>query len=214
MGAFHHPDAIYADVSTLSTLPEGALCEGFAEIVKSAVIADAAFFESLEVSAVALRSGDLDALEHVVERCLRIKAAIVEEDERESGRRAVLNFGHTVGHALEAASGYRISHGRAVSVGMVVEARLAAGSTGFPAGDVDRLVALIRAFGLPADWPSEIPPETVAKHTLRDKKAREGRVRYALPVGIGVVPEGARVTREVDESDLLACCRGRTTGRA
>ena len=121
---------------------------------------------------------------------MRLKGDVVTADERDSSRRAVLNFGHTVAHALEAVSDYALSHGRAVAVGMCVEARLAVGATGFPAAAVARLEALVAALGLPTRVPGGLPAAAVVAATGLDKKVREGRVRYSLPVAIGRVPPG------------------------
>jgi 3-dehydroquinate synthase len=125
VGSFHQPWGVYADVSTLSTLPDPFYGEGLAEAVKAAVIADASFFRWLEQSVEALLERDPTALEQLVARCMGIKGRVVRRDEREAGRRAVLNFGHTLAHALEVVTGYATRHGRAVSIGMSVETRLA-----------------------------------------------------------------------------------------
>ena len=206
VGAFHQPHGVWADVSTLATLPEDELRAGFAEVVKSAVIADSKLFRWLEESAGALLGRDEQALEHGVERCLRIKARVVSRDEREAGRRAVLNFGHTVGHAIEAASGYRVRHGHAIAVGMAAEARLAVSETGFPTASVRRLEHLLEAFGLPVTWPAEAGLDEAVAATRRDKKARAGRVRYSLPRRIGRMAPGDDVTTILDEAALRAAC--------
>jgi 3-dehydroquinate synthase len=207
IGAFHQPLAVWADVSTLATLPEDELRAGFAEVVKAAVIADSGLFRWLEESAGALLGRDGEALEHVVERCLRIKARVVARDEREAGRRAVLNFGHTVGHAIEAASGYRVRHGHAVAIGMAAEARLAVSESGFPRTSVSRLERLLESFGLPVIWPGEVELEEAVTATRRDKKARAGRVRYSLPRRIGRMAPGNEVTTVVEEPALRAACK-------
>jgi 3-dehydroquinate synthase len=215
VGAFHQPSAIYADVEVLATLPETDYRCGFAEMVKSAVIADADLFGALEDDREALARRDPDRLERAIERCLRIKAEVVAGDEREGGRRAILNFGHTVAHALESASGYSIPHGHAVSLGMVVEATLAVRAIGFPSEDLGRLERLLRAFDLPVRWPTAtVVVEQVVSATRRDKKARGGRARYALPIRIGDMPAGDAVTLEIDESDLRAAIQGLEAGTA
>jgi 3-dehydroquinate synthase len=206
IGAFHQPLSVWADVSTLATLPADELQAGFSEVVKAAVIADPALFRWLEDESDALLGRDEEALEHAVERCLRIKARVVARDEREAGRRAVLNFGHTVGHAVEAASGYRIRHGHAVAIGMVAEARLAVSASGFPQASVGRLERLLGAFGLPVTWPPQVDLDEAVGATRRDKKARAGRVRYSLPRKIGRMAPGDDVTTVVAESALRSAC--------
>lgn len=208
VGAFHQPLAIYADVSTLETLPDAEFRAGFSEVIKSAVIADLDFFRWLEDSVGSLLQRDSEALEQAVTRCLRIKSRVVSRDERDEGRRAILNFGHTVAHALEAVSGYRISHGHAVGVGMVVEARLAVETTGFPQAHAKRLEGLVDTFGLPVVWPKEASPREVVAAARKDKKARAGEMRFALPRRLGRMPPGRQVTLRVDESRLREILEG------
>jgi len=212
VGAFHAPRAIYADVATLATLPDADFRGGFAEVVKSAVIADVELFRWLEDSAPALVRRDPTAVQDAIARSLRIKARVVARDEREAGRRVVLNFGHTVAHAIEAASGYGISHGDAVAIGMMVEGHLAIAATGFPAVGVERLRRVLQSFGLPVGWPGDLGLEDVVAAARHDKKSRAGRNRYALPARIGTMPRGPDVTREVDESSLAEACRHLRTG--
>jgi 3-dehydroquinate synthase len=199
VGAFHQPLALYADVETLETLPDEELGEGLAELVKAAVIADAGLFRWLETDVETLLARRTDALEHAVGRALRIKQRVVSRDERESGRRAVLNFGHTVAHALESVADYQLRHGRAVAVGMCVEARLAVRVTGFPRRNVERIERLLGRCGLATEVPAGISVEALLGATARDKKARSGRVRYALPRAMGRMPVGDEVTVEVPE---------------
>jgi 3-dehydroquinate synthase len=147
VGAFHQPLGIYADLSLLGTLPDAELPEGLAEVVKSAVVADAGLFRRIEATVPALVARSSEALEPVVAATLRVKARIVARDEREAGPRAALNFGHTVGHALEVATEYGIKHGRAVAIGMGIEAGLARELAGFPERDLRRLASLLDALG-------------------------------------------------------------------
>ena len=202
VGTFHQPWGVYADVSLLATQPESHFRDGFAEVVKSAAIADARLFGMLERSVDALRRRDPAALERVVTACLRIKGRVVVADEREAGRRAMLNFGHTVGHALEAVSRYRIRHGRAVAVGLHVESRLAERATRFPRNETGRLRGLLEAFGLPTNPTRGASPESIVQATRSDKKARAGRARYALPVRLGRMPDGDDPTVAVTEAAL------------
>jgi len=201
VGAFHQPWGLFADVETLATLPDPVLRDGIAELVKSAVIADVALLRWLEQHCDALLLRSPAELEQAVSRCLQIKGRIVARDEREAGRRAALNFGHTVGHAIESVSGYRLSHGSAVAIGMCVEARLAVAATGFSARAAHRLEALLRACGLPTAVPAALASDALVEATRRDKKARGGRVRYALPARPGRMPP-RNVTTEIDEATL------------
>jgi len=200
VGAFHQPWGVYADVDVLGTLPDDDYRDGFAEIVKSAVIADLAFFRWLEGTVQPLLRRDAAALSHAIAECVRIKGRVVRRDERESGRRAVLNFGHTVAHAIEAGSQWSVRHGTAVAQGMCVEARLAREELGFPETHRRRLVALLEAFGLPVCLPRDARVGALIAATRRDKKTRAGRVRYALPRRIGRMLPGDEVTLELDDT--------------
>lgn len=204
VGAFHQPDALFADTSVLRTLPEPVYREGLAEIVKSALVADRELFEWLERSSESLTARDPETLARTVSSCLRIKGRIVERDEREAGLRAVLNCGHTVAHAIEAEAGFRISHGEAVAIGLVVESRLAAEMTGFPAEHADRLRRLLEICGLPTRVPSDLDPDRLVVAARRDKKTRAGKIRCALPRQIGRMMPGEQVTLEVAEKRLRA----------
>jgi 3-dehydroquinate synthase len=210
VGAFHQPWGIYADVDVLTTLPEDDYRDGFAEIVKVAVIADLAFFRWLEGAVEPLLRREAGALVHAVTECMRIKARVVRRDERESGRRAVLNFGHTVAHAVEAESGWSVRHGPAVAQGMCAEARMARARLGFPESHLRRLLALLEAFGLPVTLQPGAGDEALIAATRHDKKARAGRVRYALPRRIGRMLPGDEVTLELDDAavaEALAASR-------
>lgn len=208
VGCFHQPWGVYADVSVLSTLDEDRYLEGFAEVIKSAIVGDADFFRWLERSRRKLLARHPAALTRAVSACVGIKARVVRRDERESGRRAVLNFGHTVAHALEAATRFRMRHGRAVAVGLCLESRLAEAHTGFPRAHGARVRALIDAFGLPTGPPARVRPETVARMTHRDKKSRSGAVHYALPRRIGRMLPAPRFTVAVEEATLRALLGG------
>ena len=203
VGSVHQPVGVYADTAVLSTLPEREFVEGFAEVVKTAAIADASFFGWLETHASSLLERDAPALEHAIAQCVRIKARVVRRDERDSGRRAMLNFGHTVGHAVETVSGYRVGHGAAVSIGISVESRIACAATSLPDRHVRRLHDLLVAFGLPVDVPRDLPADDLVAAARQDKKNREGRIHCALPVRIGRMGPGAAVTVAVDEPTLV-----------
>jgi 3-dehydroquinate synthase len=185
VGAFHQPRLIVADVATLSTLPEREFREGLAEVIKYGAIMDRAMFVALESGLQAILARDIAKLAEVVERSLRCKADIVSRDEREGSLRKVLNFGHTVGHAIEAASDYsRYLHGEAVAIGMVVAARLSRLHAGLPQADERALVRLIEQAGLPAampDWRNE----RFARALRLDKKRAGDGVEFVLIPEIG-----------------------------
>jgi 3-dehydroquinate synthase len=199
VGAFHQPWGVYADVGVLATLPEREYREGFAEVVKSAVIADARLFRRLEERVGSLLGRDDAELAHVVLRCVEIKGSVVRRDEREAGRRGVLNFGHTVAHAIEAVSGYGVSHGAAVAIGMAVESSLAGQVHGFSGSASRRVADLLGAFGLPVRIPSSLDIDALIGAMRRDKKTRAGRVRFALPRRIGSMPGGDGTSVHVEE---------------
>ena len=204
VGAFHQPVALWADVRVLRTLPTRPYRAGLAEAVKTAAVLDAALFRQLEADLPRLLARAEASVSRIVARCLTIKGRVVVADEREAGRRAVLNFGHTVAHAVEAATDYRVAHGEAVAIGLVAEARLAERITGFPRAHADRIEALLAAFGLPVRPPSGIDRKRLVEAMRRDKKARAGVARCALPERIGRMPRGGDPTVPVDTTrDLL-----------
>ena len=185
-GAFHQPMAVWADTDTLATLPAREFSAGMAEVVKYGVALDADFFGWLERNAEAIRAREASALERMVARCCRIKADVVSEDEREGGRRAVLNFGHTMGHAIEKATGFfPVSHGEGVAMGMAYALELSAALRAFPAAEARRALALLRAFGLPVAPPPDLSWEALRSAMGADKKAAGGRVRLVLSGRLG-----------------------------
>ncbi len=189
VGSFHQPAAVIADISVLETLPRDHLRAGFAEAIKHGVIADAAYFETTAKLAANLDTLDVsgDAMLGVVARSIEIKANVVGQDEREGGIRKTLNFGHTLGHAIELCSNFEILHGAAVATGMVYEARLAELLGMADRGTTDRIRDVIAAAKLPVAMPSSMSQADVVFATHTDKKARAGRVEYALPVRIGTM---------------------------
>jgi 3-dehydroquinate synthase len=188
VGAFHQPQALWADLHVLRTLPERVYRAGLAEAVKTAVALDGALFRRLESDTGPLLARDPRRVGRIVARCLVLKGRVVAADARETGWRAVLNFGHTAAHAVEEASGYRIPHGEAVAIGLVAEARLAERITGFPRAETDRIESLLRQFGLPVLAPRGLDPERIVAAVRRDKKARAGVGRAVLPERIGRMP--------------------------
>jgi 3-dehydroquinate synthase len=185
IGAFHQPLAVVADTSTLETLPAREYAAGLAEVAKYGAIFDAGFLAWLEANAGALRDRDASALAYAIRRSCEIKALIVAEDERESGRRALLNFGHTFGHAIESAMGYgEVLHGEAVATGMALAARLSARQGRIAAQDAERLVALLERLGLDVKAP-RFAPELWLRYMGRDKKNEAGRITLILLDSLG-----------------------------
>jgi 3-dehydroquinate synthase len=185
IGAFHQPAAVVTDTATLATLPARQLRAGFAEIVKAALVADAEFFAWLEANAANVLAQDADALAHAIRRACEIKAAIVAEDEREGGRRALLNLGHTFGHAIETAAGYgNWLHGEAVAAGMAMAADMSARLGWLQPAERDRAVQLLERLGLPVAPPS-IGAQRGRELMGMDKKVLGGRIRLVLLRGLG-----------------------------
>ncbi len=200
IGAFHQPRAVLIDTNCLRTLPDRELSAGLAEVIKYGAIRSVPFFSWLEANIDALLARESRALLHAIHESCRIKADIVAADERESGERALLNFGHTFGHAIETASGYGTwLHGEAVAAGMILAARLSERVQGLPAADRMRLEALIASARLPAAPP---PVSLVRWRELiaRDKKVESGAARFILLSALG----RAVVRSDVTESDLAA----------
>jgi len=186
VGAFHQPSLVVADVLTLRTLPEREFRSGLAEVVKHGMIADPTLFENLESLADRILAREPATLQDIVARSCAIKAKVVETDERESGLRAMLNFGHTVGHAIEAALGYgKVTHGEAVAQGMLVAAALSVRRGLCPEKDLARLQALLNRFGLLGL--ALPPPESLETYMVSDKKARDGVLQFVLTRGVGSV---------------------------
>jgi 3-dehydroquinate synthase len=190
VGAFHHPVLVLVDPCALSTLPGAQFRNGLAEAIKHGVIASAAEFDWLTANLPALlRAGGPPAelADRLVRRNIEIKAAVVARDEREGGLRKTLNFGHTIGHAIEALSGYGMLHGECIAAGMVVEAGIAA-RLGVAEPSLAGVIArLLRDAGLPAALPARMTPAAVLDATRNDKKARGGLVEYALPARLGAM---------------------------
>ena len=185
IGAFHQPQAVVIDLATLDTLPSREFAAGLAEVIKYGVSLDARFFEWLEGAMPALLSRDREALAHAIRRSCELKAEIVAHDEREAGRRALLNFGHTFGHAIEGATGYGAwLHGEAVAAGMMMATRLSARLGAIDQGIVKRLRSLLVAAGLPVDAPL-LGVDRWLHWMASDKKADAGRLRFVLLDGLG-----------------------------
>lgn len=191
VGAFHQPAAVIADPMLLATLPRAELLAGCAEAIKHGVIADADHFADATAFAAAVAGGaaptEWPSLVPLIARSIEIKASVVAADEREMGVRRTLNFGHTIGHAVEAAMEFRLLHGQAVAIGMVIESRIAEKLGVAEPGTSARVEEACARAGLPVAMPEQVSPETVLAATRTDKKARGGVVRYALPLRIGAM---------------------------
>ena len=187
VGAFYQPQAVFIDSLFLRQLPQNELLNGLAEVIKYGVIYDRDFFRFLEMHLKDILAMDLQVLEDVVARCCKIKAAVVEADEKESDLRRILNFGHTIGHAVEAVSGYKLAHGSAVAMGMVAAAELAVLKGILEPRVKERLANLIHEFGLPVTIPQEYDRSRIQEYLLADKKTIGGKVFFVLPTAIGKV---------------------------
>jgi 3-dehydroquinate synthase len=198
VGAFHQPVAVVADTGTLATLPPRELRAGLAEVIKYGLICDAAFFAWLEAHIDALLAGEAAALAQVIRRSCEIKAEIVGKDEREHGERALLNLGHTFGHAVESATGYtQWLHGEAIGAGLVMAARMSLESGHLGAEELERVTRLIARAGLPTAV-AGVQPDVALDHMRIDKKVQAGRIRLVLLRGIG----SAFVTADYAEAAL------------
>ncbi len=201
IGAFYQPRLVASDITALTTLPAEEISDGLAEVIKYAVIWDKEFFAYLEENLGRIRSLDGGVLETVVFRSATVKARIVEKDERDFGLRHILNYGHTLGHAIETASDFRVRHGRAVAIGMVAAGRIAGKLNIFGKDEQIRLERLIQT----ADLPTEIPDldvEAITQAMEHDKKVLEGRIRFVLPRSIGEVFITDEVTPSLIEQVL------------
>jgi len=199
-GAFHQPQLVLADTAALQTLPPRELRAGLAEVVKYGVILDPELFESLELNSEALLNHHEEITERTVERCCRLKARVVEADEKETGLRAVLNYGHTIGHAIEAVAGYGIYlHGEAISIGMSAAGWLSCRRVQLAPAEAGRIDRLLSRFGLPIRLARELDENELLAAMSRDKKSRGGALRFVLARRIGQVE-----LHEVTSADALA----------
>jgi 3-dehydroquinate synthase len=201
VGAFHHPALVLIDPDMLDTLPERERRAGYAEVAKYGLIGDAAFFDWCEANGRALLAGDSQVRQHAIATSVEAKAAIVAADEREtSGRRALLNLGHTFGHALEAETGFSdlLLHGEAVAIGMAYAFQLSARLGLCPPGDAERVRDHLAAVGLPVAWSAD--PDALVAHMRHDKKATAGRITLILTRGIGQ----AFVDHNVDAEEIAS----------
>jgi 3-dehydroquinate synthase len=208
IGAFHPPAAVVADPRALATLPERDYRGGMAEAVKHGLIADAAYFSWIEAEAQALLLRDEGALTRLIRRSVEIKAEVVSGDEREAGRRVILNAGHTVAHALERVTDYALPHGEAVALGLVAECALAEAIGVATPGLSARVSALLDRLGLPVRLGRPVEPERLIAAMATDKKNRSARLRFALPSRLGAMESEGGWTHEAPEPALRRALEG------
>ncbi|MEW5918779.1 MAG: 3-dehydroquinate synthase family protein, partial [Gemmatimonadota bacterium] len=208
VGAFHWPSLVLADPLVLQTLGQAHWRGGFAEMIKHGAVADAAHMDRVAQVASSAPNVDMGALTKLVAESITLKVRIVASDERESARRRALNAGHTLAHAIEHVSNYRIAHGDAVAIGLVLESALGE-RVGVTKEGTRRAIrdALARA-GLPITLPDSLDPDAILAATRSDKKARDGHVEYSLVAALGTIDEaGGRFSRRVPDADVLAVLR-------
>lgn len=207
VGAFHAPNFVLADPDVVSTLPRAERAQGMIEAVKHGAIMDEAYFLALDREMPALLDGEAAAVERAVVRSVELKSAVVSEDEREAGRREILNFGHTLGHAIEAACNFRVPHGTAVACGMILEARLGTALGVTDADVAERIDQVVRRVGVPTEIPDGAAPNDILTYLASDKKVRHGRTRFVFLSRIGAVHSAdGSWSQPVDEdvvSDLI-----------
>lgn len=188
IGAFWQPSLVWIDVETLKTLPRRELLAGLAEVIKYGVIYDEELLTFLETEREKILNLDRDSLAYIIKRSCEIKAEVVSKDERESGLRAILNYGHTIGHAIETVTKYkRFLHGEAVAIGMHIEARLSMVLDLIDEAQVNRIKTIIDSYGLPSEIPSDVNASSIFLSMQLDKKAVAGELKFILPEKIGKV---------------------------
>lgn len=204
VGAFYQPGLVLCDLNTLSTLPQRELRAGLSEVIKYAVIYDEQMFGQLEKCIKDLVGKDAEKLGNIIARCCEIKADVVSQDETESGLRAILNFGHTIGHAIEAISGYKkYLHGEAVAIGQVAASHIATKVMGFAEADASRVKELLRSAGLPVSIKlTSLQKKRLFDAMRLDKKVSGGEIKFVLPEKIGAVKWGQKVPMPVIEEAL------------
>lgn len=204
VGTFYQPRAVFIDTDVLKTLPPEEFLGGMAEVIKYGASIDADFFGWLTDNRAAILALEPSMLMAMIRRCCEFKASVVEQDEREGGLRRILNFGHTIGHAVEAASGYQLIHGYAVAIGMRAVAELAVRCGYADKGVALKIVELLRQYGLPTEIPGGLDPAALRRYLRADKKSIGGRVFFVLPETIGKV----RITDQVPDAALEAVLAG------
>ncbi|ACS84154.1 3-dehydroquinate synthase [Musicola paradisiaca] len=206
IGAFYQPASVVIDINCLKTLPARELSSGLAEVIKYGIILDRAFFEWLEGHIEEVRALKEGPLAYCIRRCCELKADVVAADERESGLRALLNLGHTYGHAIEAEMGYgNWLHGEAVAAGMMMASHTAHRLGQFSVEDIERVASLLLRAGLPVTGPAEMAPESYLPHMMRDKKVLAGELRLVLPTAIGRSEMRGGVPHELVLASIADC---------
>lgn len=198
VGTFYQPRRVYIDTAVLATLPVSERLNGLAEVIKYGVIRDGVFFQLLTRRRQEIMANDRALLAEVIARCCEIKAEVVAADEREADLRRILNFGHTLGHAVEAASGYTLAHGSAVAIGMATVGEIAAGQGRWSRREADELRQLLLAYGLPVAVPPELDRQKIKSFLKTDKKSVAGRPFFVLPTAIGEVT----ISDQVSEAEI------------
>jgi len=198
IGTFAQPLAVFADIGVLASLPGSEVRNGLAEIVKYGMIADPELFKFLEEKWWDVVNLEPETTSFLVRRSCEIKADVVSRDEREGGLRRILNFGHTIGHAVEAVSGYSIPHGEAVAIGMVAVSKISVARGLMAQEDLARLKGVLEQFRLPVEIPGSMDRQSIMEHMKRDKKVQDGRIHFVLTRGIGV----ALVVGDVSKEEL------------
>ena len=202
IGAFHQPIAVVCDTATLDTLGDREFSAGLAEVIKYGLIADKAFFRFLIDNAARLKNRDPEVLAYAIARCCEIKADVVSRDEREGGIRAILNLGHTFGHAIEKDQGFgQWLHGEAVAAGMVMATKISVARGDISSDVLDDLLLFLQCFDLPYEPPSSMTVEVFLSAMQGDKKVQSGRIRYILLASLGE----AVVVGDVSESEIAVC---------
>jgi 3-dehydroquinate synthase len=199
IGTFWQPRLVWIDVESLKTLPKREFTAGIAEVIKYGVIYDKELFDFLEVNREKILNLDRDSLVYIIKRSCEIKAEVVSKDERESGLRSILNFGHTIGHAIETVTGYkRFLHGEAIAIGMAIEARLSQMLDLIDENLVSRIKSLIESYGLPSEKPADIKMQSIFLSMQLDKKVVAGELKFILPEKIGIV----RIEKGIKEEHI------------
>ncbi|MDD7403645.1 MAG: 3-dehydroquinate synthase [Butyribacter sp.] len=191
IGLFNQPEKVYLDIATWKTLPESQISSGMAETIKHACMASRTFFDFLKENMSRIMAVDAKACEHIAEENCKIKYHVVEKDERESGLREILNLGHTVGRAIETVSEYKLSHGEAVSIGMIAQMKLSIKLGYMTEEEADEVSELLQQAKLPVTIPDYIDREQLVKKLYTDKKVKDGKLRFVVQKGIGNVVEFA-----------------------
>ncbi|WP_315708651.1 3-dehydroquinate synthase [Brenneria uluponensis] len=206
IGAFYQPASVVIDLNCLKTLPARELSSGLAEVIKYGIILDYAFFEWLELNIETVCKLQDASLAYCIRRCCELKAEVVAADERETGLRALLNLGHTYGHAIEAEMGYgNWLHGEAVAAGIMMAAHTARRLGQFSSSDVERVKLLLSRAGLPVHGPQQMAPESYLPHMMRDKKVLAGELRLVLPTAIGQSEVRSGVPHELVLASIADC---------